>query len=444
VPTPRLIALLYCIYASLAVLLLATTIPPMQNPDETNHSFRADQVSRLVLAGQVIPDGEFGGVVSSGIAVPAAATSALRSHPERKVTRAMLAPSAWGVPIAAGFPNTAVNPPIFYIPAAVADALARDLRIRLPHALILMRIATGFVTIAIAAAAIALAGSAALWLFAMLLLPMSLAVSAAISQDGPMLASTALAASLYLRLQAPKLARKQLTFVCLCLLLTMVGMARSPYIAFALLTIAVPVKRSWRIAGAAIIFACVIAWSAHSMAHFPLPFRPGGIVSPSLQCMSLITHPWRVPLLAFRTLRAYGDPLAHGFIGQLGWLDTALPAIYDLIAWTGLGVALLATWRPRLPPVSRSGLALEALAVIGSAGGVCLIQYMIWTAVGSPLIDGLQGRYFLAPALLFGALLSSGTVSCNRVQNWLALPVLALPVLSIAVTLHAVIVRYYL
>jgi uncharacterized membrane protein len=438
-----MIALIYCLYAGPAVLLLGTTMPPMQNPDEPNHTYRADQVSRGVMAGQVITDGEFGGVVSSGIAVQDAATAALRFHPDNKVTRAMLVPSPWGSPREAGFPNTAVNPPFFYSPAAIADALARDVRIQLPRALVLMRIATGFATIAIAALAIALAGNAALWLFAVLMLPMSLSVSAAISQDGPMLASTALAAALYLRLRAPRPSHPRLMFGGLCLLLAMVGMGRAPYLAFALLTLAAPVKRSWRVVGTLFIFTCVIAWSHRSTTHFPLPLRPDGIVSPALQCLGLLTHPWRVPALIFRTLQANDGLVAHSFIGLLGWLDTPLPGAYHLIAWAGLALAAAASWRPNPSPVSRTRIVLEMLAVIGATGGVFLVQYMAWTVLGSPVIDGVQGRYFLAPALMLGVLLAGATNASGRVRAWAAVPVLALPPISIAVTLHALIARYY-
>jgi len=445
VPSARLIALLYCVYASLAVLLLAITMPPMQNPDETNHTYRADQISRLVPVGQVITDGEFGGLVSSGIAVPDAATSALRFHPERKVTRAMLVPSGWGTPKEAGFPNTAVNPPFFYIPAALTDALARAEQLQLPHALVLMRIATGVATIAIAATAIALAGNAAVFLFAVLLLPMSLAISAAISQDGPMLACTALATSIYLRLRAPNRAQPRLLFAALCLLLTMVGMGRSPYLAFALLAAAAPVKTSWRVAGFLFISPCVIVWSLRSTSHFPLPQRPDGVVSPALQCLSLLTHPWRLPLLLYRTLGADHGRVSHSFIGLLGWLDTTLPQPYQLIAWAGLFLAAAAVWRPPPSPLPGTRIALEAIAVTGAAGGVFLVQYLAWTIVGSPVVDGVQGRYFLPPALVLCVLLRGRPAApLNRAQTWLAIPVLALPVLSIAVTLHAVIVRYYL
>jgi uncharacterized membrane protein len=415
----------------------------MQNPDEAAHFYRAEQVSKLVLAGQVIPDGEFGGIISAGPRELDRRTEILRFHTERKATRSMSAPVAWGGAVPAGFPNTAVNPPFFYVPAALMVALTQSTGVMLPHALILMRLATGFATVSIAATAIALAGDASLWLFAILLLPMSMALSAAVSQDGPMLAATALAVALYTRLRQPSLAHQGLVFASMCVLLTMVGMARVPYYAFALLALAAPVKRTWRILGGICITFCVVAWSTRSAVHFPLPPRQDGIVSPGLQVLGLATHPWRLPLLVVRTLRANDWLITRSFIGVLGSLDTDLPRAYRRLAWTGLVLAALAVWRLAPLRVLPKTMIMETFVVLGAVCGVALIQYMTWTVVGNPIIDGIQGRYFLAPAAVLGVLLCHGTSAHRFWQRWLALPVLALPGISIAVTVRALITRYY-
>jgi len=434
--TPRNIALLYCLFAGLAAMLLATTMPPLQNADEEAHAFRADQVSHLVPWGQALPDGEYGGAVSVGLKVVENRTAMLRFHPERKVTRAMSAPLPWGAAAPTGFPNTAVNPPFFYAPAAAMAAFARGAGIALPRALVLMRLAEGLATILIAACAIALARDAAIWLFAIMLLPMSMALSAAVAQDGPMLACTTLAVALYLRV---RVSQSGPAFAGMCLLLTMVGMARVPYFAFVFLVLASPVRPSWRILGALLMFACVAAWSARSAAHFPLPLRQDGVVSPGSQVLRLILHPWRAPLIFYRTLVANNGFIINSFIGQLGWLDVDLPGSYRKIAWIGLLFAAFASFRRGEP----RGLTLEALAVAGAACGVGLIQYMTWTVVGSPLVDGVQGRYFLAPALVLAVLLTRGVGAGLPGARWVAAPVLLLPVFSIAVTVHALVLRYY-
>ncbi len=435
--------MVYALFATLAVLLLATTMPPLQNADEAAHSFRADQISRLHFAGEVIADGEYGGDVSSGLADLQHETAAIPFHPASKVTREMYAPLPWGDKVPTGFPNTALAPPLFYLPAAAMDAVTRQMGIALPHALVLMRLATGFVTVAIAAAAIALAGNAAIWLFEVLLLPMSEALSAAVSQDGPLLACTALATALFLYVRRVQSVRQLLAFAAMCLLLAAVGMARLPYLAFALLPLAAPVKRSWRIIGALFICICVVAWVALSAAHVPVPLRPDGIVSPVGQFVALLTHPWRIGFVAVRTWLANGDLIARSFIGQLGWLDVDLPTFYRQLCWVGLALAACAAWRsgPRL--LSRGVLALQASSVIGAIGAMALLQYLTWTAVGAPVIEGIQGRYFLAPALVLGVFLDRPLPSSTRLAHWLSIPVLIFPVASIAVVMHALITRYY-
>ena len=186
----------------------------------------------------------------------------------------------------------------------------------------------------------------------------------------------------------------------------------------------------------------VLAWTWRSAQYFPLPLRPDGVVLPSLQLRLLLGHPWRVPLLVVRTLAANEGLIGRSFIGQLGWLDVGLPSAYRDAAWACLGLALWTCVRrtgeagdgpsPRV-------LAGTLVAATGAIAGVGLAQYMTWTVVGSPVVEGIQGRYFLPPALLLGAL---GRVQAKDLP-WLAAPVLLFPVASIAVTVHAVILRYY-
>jgi uncharacterized membrane protein len=442
--TARSIALVYVLFATLAVLLLATTMPPMQNADEAAHAFRADQISRLHLAGKMLPDGEFGGNVSSGLADLQRETSALPFHTARKVTRAMYAPLSWGEAVPTGFPNTALNPPFFYLPAAAMAAITRQMGVGLPHALVLMRLATGFATVSIAAIAIAVAGDAAIWLFTVLLLPMSEALSAAVSQDGPLLACTALAAALFLYIRRVQASRQIFAFVAMCLLLAAIGMARAPYLCFAVLPLAAPVTRSLRVAGAMFIFICVVAWVVVSAAHVPLPLRPDGVVSPVGQVIAVLTHPWRLGLIAVRTWLANDEMIARSFIGLLGWLDVDLPTFYRRLAWAGLALAACAAVCRGRHIVSSRVLATELAAIFGAIGAVALIQYMAWTVVGGPVIEGIQGRYFLPPALMMAVFLGGSARSNTRLASSLCIPVLVFPIISIAVVMHALIIRYYI
>ncbi len=439
---PR-IAVLYALFACLAAGLLAPTMPPMQNADEGSHTYRADQVSHFGLVATRIDDGEIGGRVEAGLVAVSDKVNAMRFDPAAKVSRAMLAPMPWGPRVQATFANTAVYPPFFYLPAALMAVAARRLGTPLPHALVLMRLATAAVSIAISAAAIAIAGNAALWLFAVSMLPMTIALDAAVSQDGPMLACVALAVACHVRMRRERPARAGWLFACMCLMLTLAGMGRPPDAAFCVLALASPVRPSFRLAGLMAILAGTAAWSLLNASFVVLPPRVDGVVSPSSQLAGLLSNPLRLPSLLLHTMRFSGDFLAMSFIGVLGWLNVVLPMYYYLCASAILVLAALGSWLSGRGQADLSSI----IAGVGGAGGgiigVCLAEYLVWTITGAPVIDGLQGRYFLAAAMVFGASLARpGTSRAGSAWRWQA-PVLAFPIATIAVTVHAVLVRYY-
>jgi uncharacterized membrane protein len=355
----------------------------------------------------------------------------------------MLAGRPWGAEAQTGFPNTAIYPPFFYLPAAGAASVLRNLGVDLPHALVLMRMATGLCAVAIAGTAIAVAGPAAIWLFAVLLLPMSLALTASLSQDSLMLACTALAVALYLRLRnAP--ARGRVEYVAFCVILSVIGMARPPYAAFSLLILALPLRRATRAFACAGVLLSVLAWGLVNIRNVVLPRWQEGPAIPLEQLRGLAFHPGRLPALLAETWRVQNELTSRSFIGLLGWLDVPLPNIYHHMAWLGLALAAVAGWSASSWRLPERAAWLAGCAMLAAVAGVALFQYMTWASVGAPFIPNLQGRYFLPPALLLGALLSFRKSIVKPIPAWLGLPVLLFPIPSIAMTIHAIIIRYYI
>jgi uncharacterized membrane protein len=91
----------------------------------------------------------------------------------------------------------------------------------------------------------------------------------------------------------------------------------------------------------------------------------------------------------------------RAFIGVLGWLDTFLPGVlYGSYVAVLLAGALL----------DDSGTARLGLADRGVMVGLFLVSvlalmtslYVVWNALGYPVVQGVQGRYFIpfAPLLL--------------------------------------------
>src|SRR5271165_4570316 len=152
VGVPRAAALWFLVVGLPAVACQAVLMPPFQNPDEPNHLLRADQVSR----GGLLPDPRAaidGGLTEPNIGRAAEALLPLKFHPERKAGPLLPAATAlhWSAPQPQGFANTAIYPPVFYLPAALATALARALDLSIVHSLQLARLASGAASVALGA-----------------------------------------------------------------------------------------------------------------------------------------------------------------------------------------------------------------------------------------------------------------------------------------------------
>jgi len=191
---PDVLAALFCVYGLLAVLGIALLMPPFQAADELAQFERADQLSLGVLVATQTNDASSGGRIDRAIAEAGTIFDWLRFHPERKVARSMLESARsvrWSGQEEKSFPNTAIYPPFLYGPSAIGIATGRLLHWSIPDTLILARLISGLASVAVAACAIRYAGHAAPFLFTLLCLPMPLALFAATSQDGPMIALAA-------------------------------------------------------------------------------------------------------------------------------------------------------------------------------------------------------------------------------------------------------------
>lgn len=420
--SPKQLALAYALIAAIGLLIMAFTMPPFANADEENHVLRADMIAQGRLVGAPI--------IHPSISVAQQPFHRLNFHPERRVSRSDYRTLNWGTLAPGFFPNTVIYPPTFYLPAAVALRVAQWLELPVLRGVLAARIATGVATIAIATVAIGLAESAAPWLALILLLPMSLALTAAVSQDGPMLASTALAVALW-----GKVARGggRRSFAYLCLLLAVVAMARPPYVAFVALILPLPLPWRLRWAGMAFVLLCTGLWDLSQAPRVTLTPLPGGTPDPHLQALLVLHHPWRFARAFAITLQRYHAGLLESFIGRPGYLDVALPPMFLKAASVVLLIAGLAMLgKPRASYIFAIGGAVG-----GAVLGIGLIQYLTWTAVGAEIINGLQGRYYLAPALTFGCLL-------RRRSGHIGVVAVAFGAVSIAALVHATIVRYYL
>jgi uncharacterized membrane protein len=433
----------YAAIASVFVLLLAMELPPMQGADEGAHLARADQISRGGLIARRIGPHMSGGTIDSGTMVAINRFYPLSLHGDWRLSRNMFMPIPWGSDTTIGFPNTALYPPLFYVPDAAAICAGKWLGLSVLPTLRLARMMAGLCAVAVSALAISLSGGCGLWLFALLLLPSSAMQMAVISQDGLMLAAAALAAALMLRLQRSALAggegaggwRGEL--VILSLLLALIAMARPPYAAFVILPLACcapPARARWAAAGALVLAA---AWWAICAIYTVVNVDPTHAANPAAQLILLFKHPWRLVPLTDSTIAKYGDFYTRLFVSPID-----MPPGYTGIAWAMLLLAGIATALACQPP-RRYTAVLAVAAIAASVAGIFAIQYLTWTPVGFPTIEGVLGRYFLPPAAFLMLCLGAPLPRAGRLSSWLALPVKAFPVLSVVVVVHTLVLRFY-
>ena len=373
--TARWLAVAFVLYGLLATALLAIEVPPFRNPDEPAHFLRATQVAAGGLLGTrfsaIDVDGQphvfGGGAVDPAVGWALFPFEPIGRQPGTLATTAMWAPKIhWSrMRVMVVFSNTVINPPLFYLPAAIGVAVGRVSRMMVVQTLVLSRVLTGVAAVALGAAAIAGAGGAAVWLFAVLTLPMSLSLIASTAQDALLLAFAALVGAALVRaLRTPGEIGRRL-FCGLVACLALVAVARPPCGALALLPLALT-KLPWRprLAAAAVVAGCVLLWSGIVAATSLTNVGRAGGADPAAQLAALGADPL---LLAEATWRELA-PLLAGVPGGVG--RTARRSMWCCrrpITWPHAACWCWRRWRrcwrragtdrPRRHPRNRGGVA---------------------------------------------------------------------------------------
>ena len=374
---------LYFVWALPLLLTVAWLTPPWSNPDEPNQMLRITQLAQGHLIGERLGPSGSGGLSNKAILDAAAPLDGLRFHPERKVSLSMLAASErvpWDAsPTIVGFPNTAPYPPFLYLPAIVAVWVGKLLHLYVDHTLYLARAATALAAVIASTAALALAQRTRYAIAVLAMLPMTCALSAAASQDALIIALTLLSVGWIDHLIESDRMPGWGELLGLATVLAAVGMARPPYVVFALLPLLATARLRLRsVVAAGVVVAAVGAWSL--LAARTVLVSHG---DPLVQLHLLLGHPWRIVTVLLTTLHRIGPAYAVEFIGQLGWLDTALPHWYINFAYVVLGISFIAaitgaSRQPWLPLCIAVGGRCWCWASSTSAGR-CPVQ-ISWTA----------------------------------------------------------------
>ncbi|MGY3041532.1 putative membrane protein [Rhodanobacter sp. TND4EL1] len=403
-PAPRFWPALLLI-AFLASFITASLAPPFSAPDEFDHIKRAYMFGQGQLLLHSENGSPSGGNIDAGLAEYMDSFTALPGHNSQKISGAELIHAgevAWkGKNVFVTPVGTSYYFPALYAPQAIGLMAGKTLGLSVNKSYRLARLLTLLTCLSLLILACRIFPPPPA-VIAVLVLPMNVFLFAAPSLDGLTTSTAALALAAFMRIAIHRReARDWVVWVCL-VSLCLVCTSRANAAPFLLLPFAVWwFTRDRRHLFASIMLAVfVVGWTVFTIKTTVYPPGPRHI-DQMAKLASYIKHPEAFFKILYATLADSGvrGYYFSSFIGSLGWLDTSLP-IWSYRIF-GLLLLIAAVFSFARDAIIEQPLACSLLIVcaIGTVLMTYLAMLVQWTIGDSAIIQGVQGRYFMIPAL---------------------------------------------
>jgi uncharacterized membrane protein len=400
--------LVLVLVALLGLQLLSRWIPPLQSPDELSHLVRIASLTEGQWVPVTQPGSSTGGSFDLGLAALVRAYAPIIKDREAQVPeedRLVVKSQGWtGQTVYGEAPGSAAVLPVVYAPAALGLALGRAWDWTIWESYQLARFVSHLFCVTMMAVAVWL-WRPPLLAWAVLLTPMSLFQMSSPVVDGPAHALTLLTLSLLMRLRAHPSGLLAIGAAAAVAMLVMVRLHLLPLLILPLLW-----GRKWSRVALASMVTCAlwVVWVLTTVVddRVQRPLSTGGVA------LHYVTHPAELWGVISRTF-SDGERLrflADSFIGNLGWLDTRLPDEAYGLLWMGMGLMILMSlpWRTGLGDTGRDRLVMVMCA--GTAVAIAFaLMLLTWSPFPTEKIEGVQGRYFIAPALVLAYALGTWT-----------------------------------
>jgi uncharacterized membrane protein len=352
------------------------------------------------------------------------------------------------------FSNTAIHPPLTYLPQSLGIFVARQFSTSVLTWLYVGRVFNFLAWAALTFFAIRMT-PVAKWAFAALALtPMSLFMAA--SQSNDVLTnglSYVLVAYVLARAFSPEERLSWRSVAVIAVLGMSVGLAKQAYFLLPLIFLLIPVRkfatRLRYVLALGMVMAVtllpVLAWGVVVRSVYSPPEVGAGIqIDPTEQFQRMISGKEDVRSLLIHTgqrWQSYGEE----FLGFLGRLDTRLPDwVYGV--QLGLLVIVSAVDSKSAPRLTGPQVALAGGVFLLAGVTVLFILHLTWDRIGTPYIV-FQGRYFIPAAPLLAIMLSYPSSLVPRIRQavFRCVPLLTLVAvpLILSAALRQVHDRYY-
>ncbi|WDF76333.1 DUF2142 domain-containing protein [Mucilaginibacter sp. KACC 22773] len=459
---------IYLLYAVPLVITIAMITPAFQSPDEPNHFARAEQVSRLELVPEfvydkahpvtaadsiskdptlVYPD-KGGFKVDKGIYQLDGIYKPLARHDSIKLATLKIDSAKkirWHTgTIYFNFGNTAIYPPVVYLMQALGISVGKLLHLSILNTLYLSRILNGLLCVALCFFALMLAKQSNILLFIVLLFPMTVSLFASVSQDAVLISCCFLLVGFIDDFSfGDKKHQPQWKLYAMVILVSIIGIAKPPYIIFAFLFLFLKLTPKQKAVGIITPFAVLVLWLVVNHGSFMIKFAPAEMrLNSKLQVLYILHHPFRFIGMFFNFDKTALQNTADMFVGVLAWLDVPLPDIYYRNAYICLVLGIIISLG--FKGSARLRIALLVCSII-TIVAVISAQYITWTALESPTLGGMQGRYLIPIFPLIASALCGYSLN-NRFAGLKAVVlciVSLFPAYSAIIMIQVISSRYY-
>jgi len=448
-PGPRAKALIFALLLAL-IASYSAIVPPLQSPDECDHLKRAYLLTRGVITLDVHPTHGSGGFIDDGLLKFIDNHMFLPFREDHTVTRSIDHAAdmiSWSDTASfAPAPGTGYYFPLIYAPHAIGLGLGELLGLGLHHSYLLTR----FVLSASCLALIFLAFDIYrpnFLVLTLLLLPMSIFQLATINIDGLTTALTLLVVGLFLRAADRRLDFKPWMSHAMAASMFILVTCRPHLLPLlALPFVCAMLRKSKRdLLFGLLVTLASLCWIGLAMST-TIDLRQSRGVGVSQVLLFYLSHPQDFFGVLWNTLRKE-DLLVfyrESFIGVLGWLDTKLADYYyAATSYFMIFAALISLSINNIRQDYPTRLLLFFMGVM-SLTLIFFALLIAWTPHPSKVVTGVQGRYFITPAIILAYALSGSTNVLGLKRSALASPAIAVWfIASVYHLAHVLVLRYY-
>lgn len=442
-------AFLFLLMAVLFGVVFVFLVPPFQVPDENLHFYRAYQISE----GHFIPQAQ--GELTGGW-VPASAVELQKKF----VNMRWAAQGKTSPDEIAGYLKTPLYPenkvfvseeviacysPVPYAAASLAFWVGRGFDCSALQLMYLGRLTNLAVWCLLMFLAIRLL-PVGKWLFMLLALtPMSLYEAASLSADCLTNALAFLTIAVFLRLYASDSVISFRRLVGVFFLLMAMSLCKNIFFVFTGLFFLLRSRqfggrgRYWLIFGL-LVFAnlAAVGYWAHLLNGMPINWN--NVADPAQQFRYILSEPLCYAELLFKTLREQGVLQYKAFVGWFGWTEVPVGRYHVWCWWLLLLLVSLTDGSSKIKLNEGRKLLFLILGMMGILLTITAV-YCTWNKVGSDVIQGLQGRYWIPFSPLFFLLFY--TRRCGTARWWTGPLLTACTAVSLIMALWCIGIRFY-